>query len=110
MTDVCVLLMTAPSAEVAESIVNSLVAEKLIACGNITMPIASIYRWQGKTERASEVLVIMKSTAGAVGAVSRRVSELHPYEVPELLALPILGGHEPYLEWVRASGEGSTHD
>lgn len=107
MTDVRVLLMTAPSSEVAEAIVGTLVAERLIACGNITAPVASIYRWHGETKRASEVLVIMKTTEKAVAAVTRRVSELHPYDVPELLSLPVLTGHEPYLSWVREAIEGS---
>ena len=107
MTDVDVLLMTAPSAEVAEAIVSALVGDKLIACGNITMPIASIYRWQGETERAAEVLVIMKTTADKVAAVMQRISALHPYEVPEILVLPVHEGHQPYLDWVRESVESS---
>lgn len=103
MTDICVLLMTVPSAEVAESVVSALVSERLIACGNITTPMASLYRWQGETERASEVLVIMKTTESAVAAVTRRITELHPYEVPEVLSLPVLTGYQPYLSWVRES-------
>lgn len=103
MTDIRLLLSTAPSAEIAESVVGTLVAERLIACGNITVPITSIFVWRGETERAGEVLVIMKTTESAVDAVTRRIAELHPYEVPEVLSLPVLGGHEPYLSWVRAS-------
>ena len=98
-----VLLVTAPSEAVAEGIVTALVDEQLIACGNITMPVASIYRWQGQTERNSEVLVIMKTTEAAVSAVTRRIAELHPYEVPEVLSLPVQAGHVPYLDWVRDS-------
>ncbi|MGQ0561747.1 MAG: divalent-cation tolerance protein CutA [Gemmatimonadota bacterium] len=104
-----VLLMTAPNAQVAESIVGSLVAERLIACGNITVPVVSIYRWQGETERASEVLVIMKTTEAVVARVAERVAELHPYEVPEVLSLGVLEGHAPYLGWVRDSVEISNH-
>ena len=95
--------MTAPSQEVAESIVNRLLEEQLIACGNITLPVASIYRWQGTIERATEVLVIMKTTANAFESVKRRIGELHPYDVPELLALPIEDGLDTYLAWVRES-------
>lgn len=103
VTQIRVLLTTAPSAEVAEAIVNALVAERLIACGNITMPIKSIYRWQGEIERAAEVLVIMKTTVDRVERVTRRIVELHPYEVPEVLSLPVDGGHAPYLKWVEDS-------
>ena len=103
MTDVCVLLVSAPSAEVAESLVNALLAEGLIACGNITQPVTSIYRWQGETERTSEVLVIMKTTAAARPLVMDRVAALHPYDVPEILSLPVPHGHDPYLQWVRES-------
>jgi periplasmic divalent cation tolerance protein len=106
LTEVRVLLTTAPTAEVAESIVAALVAEELIACGNITMPVTSIYRWHGETERAGEVLVIIKTAESAVDAVKRRIVEMHPYEVPEVLSLPVLDGHEPYLSWVRASVTG----
>lgn len=103
MTDIRLLLSSAPSAEIAESVVATLVAERLIACGNITVPITSIFQWRGETERAGEVLVIMKTTESAVAAATRRLAELHPYEVPEVLSLSVLGGHEPYLSWVRAS-------
>ncbi|HEX6559536.1 MAG TPA: divalent-cation tolerance protein CutA [Longimicrobiales bacterium] len=103
MSALRVLLMTAPSAESAEAITRTLVEEHLIACGNITMPIASIYRWQGEIERASEVLVIMKTTEDAAADVIRRVSELHPYELPEVLSLPVDSGHARYIDWVQAS-------
>lgn len=103
MSDVRVLLMTAPSLAVAETIVDTLVAEKLIACGNITLPIASIYRWQGQIERADEVLVIMKTVEQALERVLQRASELHPYAVPEVLAMSVDAGIAPYMKWVRES-------
>lgn len=103
MTQVRVALMTAPSADVAESIVTTLLAERLIACGNVTLPIVSIYHWHGETERAAEVLVIMKTMAPAVPALLKRIPELHPYDVPEILLLPVPEGHAPYLKWVQES-------
>jgi periplasmic divalent cation tolerance protein len=103
MSTVRVLLTTVPSAEAAETLVNTLVAERLIACGNITVPVASIYRWQGKIERAQEVVVIIKTTQDAVARVTERVAELHPYEVPEVLSLAVDSGYAPYLDWVRES-------
>jgi periplasmic divalent cation tolerance protein len=103
VTQLRVALMTAPSADVAESIVAALLSERLIACGNITLPVVSIYRWQGETERAAEVLVIMKTTAPAVPALLKRIPELHPYDVPEILLLPVPEGYAPYLKWVQES-------
>jgi periplasmic divalent cation tolerance protein len=99
---VLVALTTAPSVEVAERIGRSLVEERLAACANVLGGVTSIFRWKGAVERESEVLVILKTTAGEVEALERRVAELHPYEVPELLAFPIEVGHAAYLEWVRA--------
>lgn len=95
--------MTAPTAAVAEDIVSTLVAERLVACGNITTPVSSIYRWADATERAAEVLVIMKTTETMLAALTERIAALHPYDVPEILALPVLHGHDPYLSWVRES-------
>ena len=103
MTDVRVLLMTAPTAAIAEDIVSTLVAEDLIACGNITVPVSSIYKWAGVTERAAEVLVIMKTTHAVLAPLTERIAALHPYDVPEILALPVVHGHDPYLGWVRES-------
>jgi periplasmic divalent cation tolerance protein len=103
LTDVRVLLMTVPTAETAEDIVSTLVAERLIACGNITTPVSSIYRWADTTERAAEVLVIMKTTDAMLATLTQRIASLHPYDVPEILALPVVHGHDPYLTWVRDS-------
>jgi periplasmic divalent cation tolerance protein len=106
--DVKVILMTAPSADVAEQLVRTLVAERLAACGNILPGLTSIYRWQGAVRAEPEVLVIMKAAARTVPALLARAPVLHPYEVPELLVLPVQAGHVPYLEWVRDCCGGST--
>ncbi|HUP87885.1 MAG TPA: divalent-cation tolerance protein CutA [Longimicrobiales bacterium] len=103
MNDIRVVLMTAPTAQAAGGIVDMLVGEHLIACGNITTSISSIYRWQGNIERADEVLVIMKTTAALLDALTKRIGELHPYEVPEVLALDVVGGNAAYSAWVRES-------
>ncbi|HUF76195.1 MAG TPA: divalent-cation tolerance protein CutA [Longimicrobiales bacterium] len=99
---VVVALTTAPSVEVAERIGRSLVEERLAACANVVGGITSIFRWDDAVQRESEALVILKTTVGSVEALERRLAELHPYEVPELIAFPITAGHAPYLEWVRA--------
>jgi len=96
-----VVLMTAPSAEEAASIVNRLVEERLVACGNVVPGLRSIYRWEGEVHDDSEVLVVLKTVEGSVKAVIERSAELHPYDVPEILALPVIVGHGPYLDWVR---------
>ncbi|MBI4543937.1 MAG: divalent-cation tolerance protein CutA [Gemmatimonadetes bacterium] len=98
-----VALMTAPSAEVAERIVRTLVAEGLVACGSILPGLTSIYRWRGDVHCEAEVLVILKTTAAAVPRLLARAPELHPYDVPELLVLEVEAGHEPYLAWVGES-------
>ena len=94
--------MTAPDAEVAERLARTLVDERLAACANIVPGVVSVYRWEGEVQRDSEVLVILKTSAEVLDDLESRAVELHPYDVPEVLALPVRGGHEPYLDWVRA--------
>lgn len=95
-----VVLMTAPDPETARSLVRTLVEEELVACGTIAPAVTSIYRWAGKVEEATESLVIFKTTESGADRLMRRVPELHPYDVPELLVLPVEAGHPPYLDWV----------
>ncbi|MSR20799.1 MAG: divalent-cation tolerance protein CutA [Gemmatimonadetes bacterium] len=101
-SNVVAVLTTAPNEEVAERIAETLVEERLAACANVVPGVRSIFRWKGSIAHESEVLVILKTTTESVGALSRRVVELHPYEVPEVIALDVCAGHEPYLDWVRA--------
>jgi periplasmic divalent cation tolerance protein len=103
-----VALTTAPSVDVAEQIGRALVEERLAACANIVPGMTSIFRWRGAIERESEALIILKTTAADVEALERRVVELHPYEVPEVVALPVEAGHGPYLDWVRAEVGGDV--
>jgi periplasmic divalent cation tolerance protein len=98
-----VVLMTAPDVEVADRLVATLVEERLAACGNIVPGLLSIFRWQGVVERESETLVVLKTVESAVPALLRRASELHPYEVPEILVVPVETGHGPYLDWIAKS-------
>jgi periplasmic divalent cation tolerance protein len=101
-TDVRVVLMTAPDVEVGERLGATLVEERLAACANVLAQVRSVYRWQGKVERATEALVILKTVQSRVPALRERAVGLHPYEVPEVLVLEVIEGHEPYLEWVRS--------
>ncbi len=96
-----VVLVTAPSAESAESLVRRLVEERVVACGTVLPAVTSIYRWEGAVARESEALIIFKTTVAGAERLTARVPELHPYDVPEVLILPVEDGHAPYLEWVR---------
>ena len=76
---------------------------RLAACVNIIRGVESTFRWQGRVDRCREVLLVIKTTAARFDALRRAVLMEHPYDVPEVIALPILAGHRPYLEWVSAS-------
>ena len=95
-----VVLMTAGSADEATRLAQALVGERLAACVNVVGPIRSIYRWQGKVEDSTEHLLIAKTRAELVERLAARVRELHSYQVPEVLALPVHYGWPPYLEWL----------
>ena len=99
---VLAVLSTVPDAEVAERIGTVLVQERLAACANVIEGVTSIYRWQGSIEREREVLMVLKTTSETVQQLRLRLVELHPYDVPEVLALDVRDGHEPYLNWVRS--------
>ena len=95
-----VVLVTVGSAEEAERIGRTLVDERLAACVNVAGPIRSIYRWQGAIEEAAEHLMVAKARAADVPALDARVRALHSYDVPEVVALPIVAGSAPYLTWL----------
>ena len=98
-----VCFVTASSDGEARAIGATVVREKLAACANVLGPIASTYWWRGRLERAEETLLLLKTREDLVPALAARVRELHSYEVPEVIAVPILGGNEAYLEWIDAS-------
>jgi periplasmic divalent cation tolerance protein len=95
-------LTTAPSAEAAKRLVRTLVERRLIACGTVLPGAVSTYWWRGAVTEEDEVVVVLKTTAARWSELAATLPGLHPYEVPELIALPVVGGHLPYLEWVRA--------
>jgi len=98
---VMAVLSTAPDSTTASQIAEALVGERLAACVNVVEGVSSIYRWKGAVQRDREVLMVVKTTSDAVERLRSRLVELHPYEVPEVLALAVADGHEPYLDWVR---------
>ena len=100
---VIVVLVTCPGQEVGEKIARALVDDKLAACVNVVPSLTSIYRWEGKVCRDAESLLVIKTGRRKLAALSRRVKALHPYSVPEIIALPVVAGSDPYLSWVRRS-------
>lgn len=101
VTDYMMVFVTTKDKAEAEKISKALLEGKLIACANIVNPVTSCFHWLGKIDVAEECLVIMKSRAGLFSELEKRVKALHSYEVPEVLALPIVEGSEGYLAWMR---------
>ena len=100
-----VIYVTCASLAEAERIGELLVAERLVACVNLLPSMTSIYRWKGNLERAQEVVLLAKTTLARTTAVTERIIALHRYEVPCVIALPILEGNPAYLAWLRAAVE-----
>lgn len=100
MPDAIVILTTLASADEAVKLVRALLDRRLIACGNILPAVRSLYRWEGKVADEQEVIVILKTKAARLAAIELAFGELHPYKVPELLALPVAAGLHRYLEWI----------
>jgi periplasmic divalent cation tolerance protein len=101
--EIRVVFIAWPDAEKARAAAEALVAEKLAACANLIPSVESIYRWEGKVERAGEVLMIAKTTAARYASLEARLRALHSYEVPEIAALPVSDGLPAYLRWVAES-------
>ena len=100
-----VVLVTAPIGRASRTLADEMVRRRVAACVNIVPRVRSVYRWNGKVETAPECLLVMKTRRGRVKALIQAVRALHPYKIPEVLALPVQDGFEPYLKWVRAETE-----
>jgi periplasmic divalent cation tolerance protein len=100
MNEVLLVITNLPDRATAERIAETLVTERVAACVNIMAECVSIYRWQGKTEHASEVPLLIKTTRAAYPQLESALRSLHPYEVPEIIALPVSAGFPEYLNWV----------
>jgi len=98
--DPIVVFMTAANGEEATRLADMLVGAHLAACVQILPEMESVYRWQGKIERQAEVLLIAKTTLAKFDDLEREVRALHSYETPEIVAIPIVTGSVPYLEWL----------
>ena len=103
MSAIFVVCCTAPDSGVADKIANTLVEERLAACAQFSKsPIESVYRWKGKVEKAEEIQLWFKTKEECVQRIISRIQELHPYDVPEIIVLPIQSGLPDYLSWVEA--------
>ncbi|HYB90446.1 MAG TPA: divalent-cation tolerance protein CutA [Candidatus Binataceae bacterium] len=98
-----IVFITVASEQQAEAIARALVGERLAACVNVVGPIRSIYRWQDAVEDEREFLLLAKTRANLFARLERRVRELHPYEVPEIIAVRLDAGSAPYLAWLLES-------
>jgi len=101
--EILLAFSTFPDIETARRISRQLVTENFAACANIVPGIESIYRWQGKIEEGDETLVLFKTTAARSAAFQEKLKSLHPYDVPEIIGLPIAEGLPEYLRWVAES-------
>jgi periplasmic divalent cation tolerance protein len=105
MSSFVIVLTTFPAEGHADVLARMLIDERLAACVNILPAMQSIYRWEGAVDEATERQLIIKTAADRVDAVRQKLLEVHPYELPEILVLPVSGGSEKYLQWIAASVE-----
>jgi len=91
-----------PDRDAADRLAQALIARRLAACANVLADCTSVYRWQGKVETATEVPVLLKTTRRAYPSLESAIQELHPYDVPEIIAIPVNSGLPAYLQWVDA--------
>ncbi len=102
MTSSCVVLITTPPGAVGKRIARKIVGGRYAACVNRISLVESTYWWKGKIEVGKEDLLVVKTTKAKVGRLISFVKSIHPYSVPEVIALPIVNGHKPYLQWLQA--------
>jgi periplasmic divalent cation tolerance protein len=103
MSSFVIVLTTLPAEADADRLGRTLVDERLVACVNVLPPMQSIYRWHGAVEQASERQLIMKTTTACVEELKKRLVALHPYDIPEILVLPVTDGGAAYLQWLEVS-------
>ena len=103
MPNAAVIVVThVPDASIAERIARALIGDRLAACVNIGAPVESIYHWQGRTETAREIPLAAKTRAALIPEVEAAIIRLHPYDIPEIVTIPVIAGHAPYLAWIDA--------
>lgn len=102
MESALLVLTNVPDAELARRLAQDLVEQRLAACVNILPPIQSIYRWQGAIEHATELCLVIKSTQACYAGLEAAIRQMHPYDVPEIIAIPVTAGLPAYLSWIAA--------
>ena len=107
MDEIWLVYSTAPNKETARQIADALVGERLAACVSMLPGVFSIYRWKGQVETAEEVGLMIKTTKRSFTALSARLVKLHPYETPEVVALPVTDGLPAYMRWVVEETDGT---
>ena len=100
------VLVTAPGLKLARKLARLALEQRLVACANLVPKVESHYWWRGKLERSNEVLLLLKTTAGRVGALERLIVAQHPYDTPEFVVLPVRAVNQRYLNWWEALGLG----
>ena len=112
MTDTSLVLVLTTMAADADTrpLVDALVTERLAACVGVVAGMASTYWWEGRVERASEQQLVIKTTADRVDALTARVRSLHPYDVPELIVIPVADADPRYASWLRSAVSATTPD
>ena len=102
-----IVLCTVPDQDTAEEIANILIADKLAACVNILQGMTSVYRWEDRIEQSEELLLVIKTGSASYRSLQAKIIDLHPYELPEVIAVPVQEGLPAYLDWVIQSTEKS---
>jgi periplasmic divalent cation tolerance protein len=103
-----IILCTCPDLATAERVAEAVVGERLAACVNIAPGLTSIYRWEGQIQRDAELLLLIKTRQEVYPLLEARIRELHPYQIPEIIALPIQAGSAAYLDWIAANTGAPT--
>lgn len=98
-----IVFITVPNRKEANNISNALLDKRIVACTNIIEGVDSHFWWKSKKEKARELLLIAKTTKGLLNKVIRAVKSVHSYEVPEIIAIPVVGGYKPYLDWIKTT-------
>lgn len=109
MDQALLVLTNVPNLECAQLIARTLVDARLAACVNLLPAVQSIYRWQGQIEEATEITLLIKTTSQQVDSLQTAIVKLHPYDVPEIIATPIVAGYAPYLQWIATETAKDNH-
>jgi periplasmic divalent cation tolerance protein len=109
MDQALLVLTNVPDLECAQLVARTLVEARLAACVNLLPAVHSIYRWQGQIEEATEITLLIKTTSQQIDSLQKAIVKLHPYDVPEIIATPIVAGYAPYLQWIATETAKDSH-